>query len=181
MPEPVNEIFAETSELKVITPASIPSTPTPSLEEEEEDDEFDDGSDEFSFYKFSILHFQSNHGHTHFNERIKQSLLSHDDEGDVMVSGHRVKRSSFLTLKISIFCQSSLTVSPLIFFLQACRTVFWIILRYMEDWPEPKSVDALSQVSSTTMSRHLPHRQARRLSHLVGLDQVTYNKQLLFC
>ncbi|XP_033507095.2 unconventional myosin-VIIa-like [Epinephelus lanceolatus] len=137
-PEPVKETSDETSELEVVTPASISTTPTPSLEEEEEemDDDFDDSSNEFSFFRFSILHFQSNFGHTHYNQRIKQSLLPHDDEGDR----------------------------------EACRTVWWIILRYMEDMPEPKSVDALSQASST-ISRHLPHRQGRRLSHLVGLDQ----------
>ncbi|KAI3375240.1 hypothetical protein L3Q82_021746, partial [Scortum barcoo] len=52
----------------------------------------------------------------------------------------------------------------------ACLTVFWIILRYMEDMPEPKSQDAISQASST-MSRQLPQSRGRRLSHLVGLDQ----------
>ncbi|KAF3858548.1 hypothetical protein F7725_011749 [Dissostichus mawsoni] len=120
----------------IITPSSISTTPTPSLEEEEDDD-FDDASEEFSFYKFSILNFQSNHGHTHLNQRLKQPLLPHDDEADVL----------------------------------ACLTVWWIILRYMEDIPEPKSADAFSQASSTISSRVLPHKQGRRLSSLVGLDQ----------
>lgn len=104
MPEPVEETSVETSKPEIIAPASISATPTPSLEEEEEeeDDEFEDGSDEFSFFKFSILHFQSNHGHTHINQRLKQPLLPHDDEGDVLVSGQRGLLS---TSKISTFCQ----------------------------------------------------------------------------
>lgn len=70
----------------IITPSSISITPTPSLEEEEDDD-FDDASEEFSFYKFSILNFLSNHSHTHLNQRLKQPLLPHDDEADVLVRG----------------------------------------------------------------------------------------------
>ncbi|XP_039672113.1 unconventional myosin-VIIb-like [Perca fluviatilis] len=140
VPEPVKEISDEISELEIIAAASISTTPTPSLEEDE-DDEFDDGSDEFSFYKFSILNFQSNHSHTHINQRIRQPLLPHDDEGDIL----------------------------------ACLTVWWIILRFMEDLPEPKSMDAMSQASST-ISRNLPQRQGRRLSSLVGLDQKILRK-----
>ncbi|XP_029309255.1 LOW QUALITY PROTEIN: unconventional myosin-VIIb-like [Cottoperca gobio] len=140
LPEPVEETSVETSE-EIIAPASISTTPIPSLDEDEDEDGFDDGNDEFSFYKFSILHFQSNHGHTHHNQRLKQPLLPHDDEGDVL----------------------------------ACLTVWWIILRFMEDIPEPKSADMLSQESST-ISRHLPLRQGRRLSHLVGLDQIILRK-----
>ncbi|XP_030015557.1 unconventional myosin-VIIb-like [Sphaeramia orbicularis] len=58
---------------------------------------------------------------------------------------------------------------------QACLTVFWIILRFMGDMPELKSIDSVSQASST-ISRNLPHRQGRRLSHLVGLDQKILRK-----
>ncbi|XP_040911103.1 unconventional myosin-VIIa-like [Toxotes jaculatrix] len=57
----------------------------------------------------------------------------------------------------------------------ACLTVWWIILRFMEDIPEPKPVDVTSQASST-ISHHLPHRQGRRLSNLVGLDQKILRK-----
>ncbi|KAM6920340.1 unconventional myosin-VIIb-like isoform 1-T1 [Lycodopsis pacificus] len=141
MPEPVEETSVETSELEIIAPASLSTTPTPSQEEDEDEDEFDDASDEFSFFKFSILHFESNTGHTHLNQRLKQPLLPHDDEGDAL----------------------------------ACLTVWWIILRFMGDLPEPKSMDAMSQASST-ISRHIPHRQGRRLSSLVGLDQKILRK-----
>ncbi|KAM9845449.1 unconventional myosin-VIIa-like [Aulostomus maculatus] len=111
-----------------------------SQEEEEEDDDFDDGREEFSFYNFSILHFQGNASHTHITQRLRQPLLSHDDEGDTL----------------------------------ACLTVWWIIMRFMGDIPEPKSPDSISQAS--TLSRPPPHRQGRRLSNLVGLDQKILRK-----
>ncbi|XP_017275826.1 unconventional myosin-VIIa [Kryptolebias marmoratus] len=128
----------------IITPASPTTTPTPSLEEEDEEevyDGFDDESDLFSFYNFSRQHFQNNTSHKHTSQRLKEPLLHHEDEGDAL---------------------ASLTVS-------------WIILRFMGDLPEPKSADSISQVSSTisqgTVSKFLPHKQGRKLSNLVGLDQ----------
>eukprot|EP00064_Thunnus_orientalis_P004684 superscaffoldBa00000434_g4696 len=85
---------------------------------------------------------ESNTSHTHINQRLKLSLLPHDDEGDAL----------------------------------ACLTIWWIILRFMEDIPEPKSVDSVSQASST-ISRQVPHRYGRRLSNLVGLDQKILRKK----
>ncbi|XP_018532939.1 unconventional myosin-VIIa isoform X2 [Lates calcarifer] len=57
----------------------------------------------------------------------------------------------------------------------ACLTLSWIILRFMGDIPEPKSLDTTSQASST-ISHHLPNKQGRRLSNLVGLDQKILRK-----
>ncbi|CAG5897084.1 unnamed protein product [Menidia menidia] len=57
----------------------------------------------------------------------------------------------------------------------ASLTIFWIILRYMGDLPDPKSPDSISQQSST-ISRPPPSRRGRRLSHLVGLDQKILRK-----
>ncbi|KAM3603846.1 uncharacterized protein V6R79_002916 [Siganus canaliculatus] len=128
-PEPVRELA---------TLISSSLTPSPSLEEE--DDEFDEGSDEFSLFKFSLLHFQDA-SHSHITQRLKQPLLPHDDEGDAL----------------------------------ACLTVWWIILRYMEDLPEPRSLDTVSQPPSP-VQRHPIFRQGRRLSHLVGLDQKILRK-----
>uniref|UniRef100_A0A3Q3ELW0 Unconventional myosin-VIIa-like n=1 Tax=Labrus bergylta TaxID=56723 RepID=A0A3Q3ELW0_9LABR len=125
----------------VISPASNSSTPTPSTREEDEDDTFNEDSDQFSFYKFSVQYFRGDATHTHITQRLKHPLLPHDDEGDAL----------------------------------ACVTVFWIIMRYMEDMPEPKSMDGVSQASST-ISRDLPHRRGRRLSSLVGLDQKILRK-----
>lgn len=48
-------------------------------------DEDDDGSAEFSFYKFSIQHFQGHMSHRHITQRLRQPLLKHDDEGDALV------------------------------------------------------------------------------------------------
>ncbi|KAG7527129.1 unconventional myosin-VIIa-like [Solea senegalensis] len=49
----------------------------------------------------------------------------------------------------------------------ACLTVWWIILRFMEDIPEP-----ISQTFTTMMSQ----KQSRRLSSLVGLEQKKMKK-----
>uniref|UniRef100_A0A3Q2UXX0 Unconventional myosin-VIIb-like n=1 Tax=Haplochromis burtoni TaxID=8153 RepID=A0A3Q2UXX0_HAPBU len=57
----------------------------------------------------------------------------------------------------------------------ACLTIWWIILRFMGDIPEPKSSDAISVASSNT-PQALPSRQGRRLSNLVGLDQKILRK-----
>ncbi|XP_053186633.1 unconventional myosin-VIIb-like [Scomber japonicus] len=122
------------------TPTPAPASPTPS-QEEEEDDEFDDGSEEFSFNRFAILHFQGNASHTHITQRLKEPLLNHDDEGDIVAS----------------------------------LSCWWIILRYMEDIPEPKSIDSVSLASSTVSSRNTTSR-GRRLSNLVGLDQKILRK-----
>ncbi|XP_061791016.2 unconventional myosin-VIIb-like [Nerophis lumbriciformis] len=127
---------------QISIPASSVATPTPSFEEEEEEEDgFEDFTDEFSFYQFSILHFKGDASHTHIQHRLHKPLLQHDDEADTL----------------------------------ACLTVWWIILRFMGDLPEPKSQDALSQVS-LSVSRHLPSRQGRRLSNLVGLDQKILRK-----
>ena len=74
--------------------ASLSTTPTPSLDED--DDEFDDESDKFSFYNFSILHFLGNITHTHITQRLKQPLLPHDDEGDALVRRQRLNIGCFL-------------------------------------------------------------------------------------
>ncbi|AWP04504.1 putative unconventional myosin-VIIa-like [Scophthalmus maximus] len=145
-PEPLAEQDSEdNSDLFQPAPAvevvQQKATESDTFEEEDEDD-FDEDSDELSFYRFSILHFQSNLSHTHITQRLRLPLLPHDDEGDAL----------------------------------ACLTVWWIILRFMGDIPEPKSADALSQVSSTILQRNLPLRQGRRLSSLVGLDQKILRK-----
>ncbi|XP_029380560.1 unconventional myosin-VIIb-like, partial [Echeneis naucrates] len=131
--EPKEETSFETSgsDFEISTPTS--NTSSPSLEEDY--DKFDDESD-FSFHKFSVIHFQGNATHTHITQRLKQPLLQHDDEGDALT----------------------------------CLTVWWIILRFMEDIPEPNSQE------HPAISCHLPHRQGRKLSNLVGLDQKILRK-----
>uniref|UniRef100_A0AAQ5X3P7 Myosin VIIBb n=1 Tax=Amphiprion ocellaris TaxID=80972 RepID=A0AAQ5X3P7_AMPOC len=76
------ETSFDPSELQEAIPRAW-ATPSPSLDEDEDEDEneFDDENDEFSFYKFSILHFQDA-DHKHITQRLKKSLLTHDDEAD---------------------------------------------------------------------------------------------------
>lgn len=68
-----------------MAPASMSTLSTSS--QDEEDDEFDDNSEEFSFHRFSVLHFQGNATHSHITQRLRQPLLPHDDEGDALVRG----------------------------------------------------------------------------------------------
>ncbi|KAI5099410.1 unconventional myosin-VIIa isoform X2 [Silurus meridionalis] len=53
-------------------------------EEEKEEEEEEDDDDEFSFAKFAAMHFQHSATHTHIQQRLKHSLLYHEDEGDTL-------------------------------------------------------------------------------------------------
>uniref|UniRef100_G3NI32 Myosin VIIBa n=1 Tax=Gasterosteus aculeatus aculeatus TaxID=481459 RepID=G3NI32_GASAC len=66
--------------------------------------EDDDDLDEYSFSKFASMYFQGAATHSHIRLRLRQPLLYHEDEGDVLAS----------------------------------LTVWWIILRFMGDLPDPK-------------------------------------------
>ncbi|XP_032429118.1 unconventional myosin-VIIb [Xiphophorus hellerii] len=61
----------------------------------------------------------------------------------------------------------------------ASLTVWWIILRFLGDLPEPKRMSRLQQ-GSAIRDRYVPQdlisRQDRRLSHMVGLDQRVLRK-----
>uniref|UniRef100_UPI0037E7D6D8 unconventional myosin-VIIb n=1 Tax=Semicossyphus pulcher TaxID=241346 RepID=UPI0037E7D6D8 len=108
-------------------------------------EDFDD-LDEYSFSKFASMYFQGAATPSNIRQRLRQPLLYHEDEGDVLAS----------------------------------LTVWWIILRFMGDLPEPRK-QARAQVSSP-QERFLPQdlisRKDRRLSHMVGLDQrVLRNKK----
>ncbi|KAJ8389610.1 hypothetical protein AAFF_G00118470 [Aldrovandia affinis] len=50
----------------------------------------------------------------------------------------------------------------------ACLTVWWIILRFMGDLPEPKQQ---AQEGNQSIPRNLGQRKDRRLSNLIGLEQ----------
>uniref|UniRef100_H3D8C8 Myosin VIIBa n=1 Tax=Tetraodon nigroviridis TaxID=99883 RepID=H3D8C8_TETNG len=64
----------------------------------------EDDLDEYSFSKFASMYFQGAATPTHIRQKLRQPLLYHEDEGDVLAS----------------------------------LTVWWIILRFMGDLPEPK-------------------------------------------
>uniref|UniRef100_W5U6H9 Unconventional myosin-VIIa n=1 Tax=Ictalurus punctatus TaxID=7998 RepID=W5U6H9_ICTPU len=53
-------------------------------EEKEEEEEEDEDDDEFAFEKFSAMHFQRSATHTHIQQRLRQPLLYHEDEGDTL-------------------------------------------------------------------------------------------------
>uniref|UniRef100_A0A3B4VH14 Unconventional myosin-VIIa-like n=1 Tax=Seriola dumerili TaxID=41447 RepID=A0A3B4VH14_SERDU len=109
------------------------------MEEDLPEEDYDD-LDEYSFSKFASMYFQGAATHTHIRQRLRQPLLYHEDEGDVLAS----------------------------------LTVWWIILRFMGDLPEPKK--QVKVQGTSTQERILPQdllsRKDRRLSHMVGLDQV---------
>ncbi|XP_028300925.1 unconventional myosin-VIIa [Gouania willdenowi] len=73
------------------------------MEEDLPSEDYDD-LDEYSFSKFASMYFQGAATPTHIRQRLRQPLLYHEDEGDVLAS----------------------------------LTVWWIILRFMGDLPEPK-------------------------------------------
>uniref|UniRef100_A0A671SXL7 Unconventional myosin-VIIa-like n=1 Tax=Sinocyclocheilus anshuiensis TaxID=1608454 RepID=A0A671SXL7_9TELE len=63
---------------------------------------------------------------------------------------------------------------------QASLTVWWMILRFMGDLPEPKAQGVLRSgpaFAERSLQKDVASRQDRRLSHIVGLDQV---RKLLF-
>lgn len=44
-----------------------------------------DDLDEYPFSKFASMYFQGAATHTHIRQRLRQPLLYHEDEGDVLV------------------------------------------------------------------------------------------------
>uniref|UniRef100_A0A4W6DHW4 Myosin VIIBa n=1 Tax=Lates calcarifer TaxID=8187 RepID=A0A4W6DHW4_LATCA len=109
------------------------------IEEDLPKEDYDD-LDEYPFSKFASMYFQGVATHTHIRQRLRQPLLYHEDEGDVLAS----------------------------------LTVWWIILRFMGDLPEPKKQVQVQGTSTQErfLSQDLISRKDRRLSHMVGLDQV---------
>ncbi|KAI5628300.1 unconventional myosin-VIIb-like isoform X1 [Silurus asotus] len=110
----------------------------PMVEELLEED-YDD-LDEYSFSKFSSMYFQGAATPTHIRQRLRQPLLYHEEENDVVAS----------------------------------LTVWWIILRFMGDLPEPKAQKVPTRRSAfadNSLLQDVASRQDRRLSHMVGLDQ----------
>ncbi|XP_048055664.1 unconventional myosin-VIIa [Megalobrama amblycephala] len=113
----------------------------PMMEIPEED--YDD-LDEYSFSKFASMYFQGAATPTHIRQRIRQPLLYHEDENDVLAS----------------------------------LTVWWMILRFMGDLPEPKA-QGISRggqaFADRSLQKDVASRQDRRLSHMVGIDQRMRN------
>uniref|UniRef100_A0A8B9KNY7 Si:ch73-194h10.2 n=1 Tax=Astyanax mexicanus TaxID=7994 RepID=A0A8B9KNY7_ASTMX len=112
----------------------------PMMEDLPEED-YDD-LDEYSFSKFASMYFQGAATPTHIRHRLRQPLLYHEDESDVVAS----------------------------------LTVWWIILRFMGDLPEPRPQRIPRSgmgFAERSLQKDVASRQDRRLSHMVGLDQVS--------
>ncbi|KAF4079290.1 hypothetical protein AMELA_G00191340 [Ameiurus melas] len=110
----------------------------PMVEELPEED-YDD-LDEYSFSKFASMYFQGAATPAHVRQRLRQPLLYHEEENDVVAS----------------------------------LTVWWIILRFMGDLPEPKAQKvptSRSAITDYSLQQDVASRKDRRLSHMVGLDQ----------
>uniref|UniRef100_A0A4W6DJT9 Myosin VIIBa n=1 Tax=Lates calcarifer TaxID=8187 RepID=A0A4W6DJT9_LATCA len=105
------------------------------IEEDLPKEDYDD-LDEYPFSKFASMYFQGVATHTHIRQRLRQPLLYHEDEGDVLAS----------------------------------LTVWWIILRFMGDLPEPKKQVQVQGTSTQErfLSQDLISRKDRRLSHMVA-------------
>uniref|UniRef100_A0A4W4EIN7 Uncharacterized protein n=1 Tax=Electrophorus electricus TaxID=8005 RepID=A0A4W4EIN7_ELEEL len=117
----------------------------PMMEELPEED-YDD-LDEYSFTKFASMYFQGAATPAHVRQRLRQPLLYHEDENDVLAS----------------------------------LTVWWIILRFMGDLPEPKAQQIRrsgSAFADHSLQKDVASRQDRRLSHMVGLDQPEDGTQI---
>ncbi|KAJ7993391.1 hypothetical protein DPEC_G00271930 [Dallia pectoralis] len=128
-------------------PEEVDLDDLPIVEDLPEED-YDD-LDEYSFSKFASMYFQGAATATHIRQRLRQPLLYHEDEGNVLAS----------------------------------MTVWWIILRFMGDLPEPKlqarEPGQRLRDGNLTLDQGLVNRQDRRLSHMVGLDQkVLRNRKI---
>ncbi|KAM9459633.1 unconventional myosin-VIIb-like [Salvelinus alpinus] len=74
---------------QVPVPALARTVPAPepvpiAVPEEQPVVNYDDENEEFSFSKFSALHFQGSATHSHITQRLRQPLLYHEDEGDAL-------------------------------------------------------------------------------------------------
>nr|XP_055069781.1 LOW QUALITY PROTEIN: unconventional myosin-VIIa [Misgurnus anguillicaudatus] len=125
----------------VLEEVDLDDAPLMEIPEEDYDD-----LDEYSFSKFASMYFQGAATSTHIRQRMRQPLLYHEDENDVVAS----------------------------------LTVWWMILRFMGDLPEPK----IQQISRSdqgfadrSLQKDVASRQGRRLSHMVGVDQRIRNSR----
>ena len=68
-----------------------PEDDVPEMEDEEKD--------EFSLSKFAAQYFQGSATHTHIEQRLRQPLLPHEDEGDALV----MTTFSFMIISVEAF------------------------------------------------------------------------------
>uniref|UniRef100_A0AAY4EUX2 Uncharacterized protein n=1 Tax=Denticeps clupeoides TaxID=299321 RepID=A0AAY4EUX2_9TELE len=101
------------------------------------EEDYDD-LDEYSFSKFASMYFQGAATPVFIRQRLRQPLLYHEDEGDVL----------------------------------AALTVWWIILRFMGDLPEPKPIMNDKPIApDRSLQPDVASRQNRRLSNLTVTEE----------
>lgn len=61
----------------------------PMMEDNVPEEDYDD-LDEYSFSKFASMYFQGAATPTHIRQRLRQPLLYHEDEGDVLVLSYTI-------------------------------------------------------------------------------------------
>ncbi len=79
-------------------------------EKEEKEKEKEKENDEFSYSKFASLHFQGSSTHSHVQQRLRQPLLYHEDEGDALASAVLIRNmfpSKVLMINCVLFSPSS--------------------------------------------------------------------------
>ncbi len=79
-------------------------------EKEEKEKEKEKENDEFSYSKFASLHFQGSSTHSHVQQRLRQPLLYHEDEGDALASAVLIRNmfpSKVLMINCVLFFPSS--------------------------------------------------------------------------
>ncbi|KAL2090404.1 hypothetical protein ACEWY4_015092 [Coilia grayii] len=139
------ETFADLEGQRIVL-EEIDLDETPLAEDIPEED-YDDDLDEYSFSKFASINFQGAATATHIRQRLRQPLLYHEDEGDVL----------------------------------AAKTVWWLILRFMGDLPEPKGQQVRRNGplnAEGSLQTDVAERQNRRLSHMIGMNQRMGNARL---
>ncbi|XP_005458181.1 unconventional myosin-VIIa [Oreochromis niloticus] len=144
-PEPVKKNSELLKTELIVTPPSNSISPTPSVDEHDEEEEENDDFEDDG----------DEYSFYRFSQRYFQGNASHTH------LPYRLKKS---------LLHHDDEGDAL-----ACLTIWWIILRFMGDIPEPKASDAISVASSNTPQAP-PSRQGRRLSNLVGLDQKILRK-----
>lgn len=155
----------------------LDNTPMMTIPEEDYDD-----LDEYSFSKFASMDFQGAATPTHIRQRLHQPLLYHEDENDVLVKPPLTLTNFWFIYDVVLMCHINSRCLLLLFSSspQASLTVWWMILRFMGDLPEPKA-QVVSRsgpaFAEGSLQKDVASRQDRRLSHMVGLDQV---RKLLF-
>lgn len=136
-----------------------------------DDEHFSDDDadlDEYSFSKFASMYFQGAATPTHIHQKLRQPLLYHEDEGDILV----------LLFNCCHFVKAPVIFKDLypfasVIFPKASLSVWWVILRFMGDLPEPKTqVLETSNKERDSITLDRPLTTLEKLHIIVGFAIV---------